>query len=178
MRFSRMPISVWSTVLIFCLSALPLAAQSTGKPADLKGFVYLAEKRIVEGKKEQITLTPLEDAEVWLRNSVDNKEYKSPKTPEDGSYKFESLPAGSYLPGIIVNDKKYNVEGTIRLDPGEDVIISLYIEKKGPVLLPIKHGFFNSPWGIAALAAGTGTAGLIIYNVIKKDEPETSPTRR
>jgi hypothetical protein len=84
---------------------------------NLTGFVYGED-----GK------TPLQDATVCLRCVETNKVYQSTPTARTGDYRVLGVEAGTYVVGLKVNEKTYNVENAVNVCSGRTDIISFSIQ--------------------------------------------------
>jgi hypothetical protein len=151
---------------MFLLAMTPLAAQTVAKVGKLHGFTYSDD-----GKK------PLNDALVLLRETTTERTYQSEKTKKNGAYKIEDILPGVYAVGIKWDDKEYNVDVLIKIEPKKQMAcftLPKVTEQPGyQVRCKSPACFFITPCGWA-LVAGT-TAG-ITYGIIKIIEKETSPT--
>lgn len=151
----------------FLITLLPLAVPAQeAKVGKLNGFVYGDD-----GKK------PLGDAIVLLRETTTERTYQSEKTKKNGAYKIENLLPGTYAVGIQWDNKEFNVDVLVKIEPKKQMIcITLPKPNDQPGYLVRCNSpkcFFVTPCGWALIAGAT--AG-VTYGIIKIIEKETSPT--
>jgi hypothetical protein len=153
-------------VFSFLLAFSPLAVSAEETVGKLRGFVYGDD-----GKK------PLGDAEVLLRETTTERTFQSEKTKKNGAYKIENILPGTYAVGIRINDKEYNVDALIKIEPKKQMACFTLPkpDDKPGYLVRCKSPkcFFVTPCGWALIA---GTTAGITYGIIKIIEKETSPT--
>jgi hypothetical protein len=151
----------------FLFTFVPLAVTAQeAKIGKLIGFVYADD-----GKK------PLKDALVLLRETTTERIFQSEKTKNNGAYKIENILPGTYAVGIQWDNKDFNVDALIKIEPKKQMAcltLPKVIETPGyQVRCKSPKCFFITPCGWALVAGAT--AG-ITYGIIKIIEKETSPT--
>ncbi len=112
-----------------------------------------------------------------LRETTTERTYQSEKTKKNGAYKIENILPGTYAIGIQWDNKDYNVDVLIKIEPKKQMAcltLPKVTEQQGyQVRCKSPACFFITPCGWA-LVSGV-TAG-ITYGIIKIIEKETSPT--
>jgi hypothetical protein len=153
-------------IFAFMFTLLPLAVSAEETIGKLRGFVYGDD-----GKK------PLNEAMVLLRETTSERTFQSEKTGKNGAYKIENVLPGTYAVGIKWNDKEYNVDVLIKIEPKKQMAcFTLPNPQDQPgyqVRCSSPKCFFITPCGWALIAGAT--AGLT-YSIIKITEKETSPS--
>ncbi|HEX7502484.1 MAG TPA: carboxypeptidase-like regulatory domain-containing protein [Acidobacteriota bacterium] len=155
-----------TVIFSFLIALAPLAAATETKVGTLRGFVYGED-----GKK------PLVDAVVLIRETTTERTFQSEKTKKNGAYKIENLLPGTYAVGIQWDNKDFNVDVLVKIEPKKQMAcftLPKLIEKPGyQVRCKSPKCFFILPVGWALVAGAT--AG-IIYGIIKVTEKAVSPT--
>ena len=153
-------------IFAFMLTLLPMAVSAEETVGKLRGFVYGDD-----GKK------PLNEAVVLLREATSGRTFQSEKTAKNGAYKIENILPGTYAVGIQWDNKDFNVDALIKIEPKKQMAcftLPKAIEQPGySVRCSSPKCFFITPCGWALVAGAT--AG-ITYGIIKIVEKETSPT--
>jgi len=154
-------------VLVAFLSPLaPMAVPAQNKVGKLHGFVYSDD-----GKK------PLNDAIVLLREIASARTFQSEKTKKNGAYKIENILPGTYAVGIQWDNKDFNVDALIKIEPKKQMAcltLPKHVDQPGYLVrCQSPKCFFITPCGWALVAGAT--AG-VTYGIIKIIEKETSPT--
>jgi hypothetical protein len=140
---------------------LPLEAFQESESGILTGCVYFEDGT-----------TPVPKAIVKIKKVDSELVFESGPTDRKGIFRFESIPAGLYIAGIVYKDENFNVENAIGIRSAETVDVSLIIGKKRPN--PIL-AFFLSPAGLATVAAATvGVSMAVITASGPTRDPEMS----
>jgi hypothetical protein len=96
--------------------------------------------------------SPIEFANVRLRNVIDGKVEAVAKADETGQFTFEDVPAGSYLVELVSERGKIETTGHVfTIGPGETVATFVRLSAK----VPTWSSFFSNTAGAAALAAAS-----------------------
>ncbi|UCH92675.1 MAG: carboxypeptidase regulatory-like domain-containing protein [Candidatus Aminicenantes bacterium] len=139
------------------------------------GFVY--------GKDGK---TPVRDAVVLIRGVDTGKVYRSEPTGEFGTYRLLDIEAGTYVVGLKIKEKSYNVNKYVKVDAGKTSFVSLFLQ--APHLeIPYKQTekddeeekekFFDSLAEEAIIIGGIA-AGILGYISELEGEEEISRTDR
>jgi hypothetical protein len=155
------------TVIFSFLAAIaPLAVAAETKVGILRGFVYSDD-----GKK------PLVDAVVLIRETKTERTFQSEKSKKNGAYRIESILPGTYTVGIHWDNKDFNVDVLIKIEPKKQMVcltLPKPLDQPGyQVRCKSPKCFFVTPCGWALIAGAT--AG-ITYGIIKITERAVSPT--
>jgi len=114
---------------LFCFAFLIFPVTDFAKPSsgNLMGFVYGED-----GK------SPLQDAIVLLKGADTDKVYQSKPTGKTGDYRIADIDVGTYLVGLKVSEKTFNVDGFVKVANGKTDTLSLSLESPpGPGGAPL-----------------------------------------
>lgn len=165
---------------IFFFSLLCLTISDFAKPpgGNLMGFVY--------GKDGK---TPVQHAMVLIRGLNTGIVYQSKPTGEFGIYRFLGIEPGTYVVGLKLKEKSYNVNDYVKVAAGKTSFVSLSLlspqleitykpvdiekEKEG------KKKFFDTLLDKIFLIGGASGGILVADNLAGGgEELEASPTTR
>lgn len=179
-KFFRSPVLLSLVLIAFSILIMPVEGLSAraAKGGSLVGHIYASDMK-----------TPVKNAVVKIRNVDNGREYFSTATDENGSYRIEQIPAGSYVVGITTPDGDYNFGYVVRVKEGELGKLSLAL-MEGELSLtgqvtgqgPEEYGekkpsFFWTPAGIAVLMVLTTAALYGTFKLIEGKE-EASPSKK
>ena len=162
------------TIFSFSLVSLALSAFAKPAPGNLMGFVY--------GKDGK---TPVRDAMVLIRRVDTGKVYQSKPTGELGTYRLLGIEAGTYVVGLKIKEKSYNVNKHVKVAAGKTSFVSLFLQ--APHLeIPYKQtdkddgeeDFSDTVEEEVLLIVGTAVTLPFIFNIpprLPDEHPASSP---
>lgn len=127
----------------------------TARPATVTGRTGAplgSPKTAIIGSAWDVDNSPIEFANVRLRDVIDGKIEAIAKADETGQFTFEDVPAGSYVVELVSERGKIETTGHIfTIGPGETVATFVRLAAK----VPAWTSFFSNTAGAAALAAAS-----------------------
>lgn len=163
--FKKIERSKFLSVVLICVFGLFIcpfylgAHNGNGPIGFLTGHVYFEDGT-----------TPVFKAVVKIRKAGLDLVFESSPTDKKGTFRFNDIPPGLYIAGIVYKGDNFNVENAIGIRIDETVDVSLVIGKKK--LIPIL-AFFTSATGLAIIAAATTGIALAVITAPDPD-PECS----
>ncbi len=146
--------------LVVCTTLLPLptslaadAAIFSGKVVDRDGF------------------TPRAGVVVRLVETDTERTFASTPTAEQGTFRIETVPAGSYAVLAETGEGKYLATDRVELGPGENTPVQLALEPgAAPLLAPGQTRGDLPGWAKGVIAGGLVVVAVVLFEDSREQE--------